>query len=131
MTRTDAASFRRDYTPPLLAYLNQPGEPGLHAAYELGRRAMRAELGILTIVRVHHEVLLEVLATARDARQARELTGSASDFLLETLASFEMTQRGFMSGQLLGGDGPAVRTVAADADHGSGRPRTRSRRARP
>jgi hypothetical protein len=97
---TSSDSFKRDYAPPLLAYLNRPTEKGLHAAYELGRRAMRAELGILTVVRVHHELFLDVLATARDVQHAEGLARSAAAFLLEALASFEMTQRGFMSGEV-------------------------------
>ena len=101
MTSPDEQSFERDYTPPFLAYLNRPTETGLHAAYQLGRRAMHAELGILTVVRVHHEVLMRVLATARDVRDAEELSRRAAAFLLEALASFEMTQRGFMSGEVL------------------------------
>jgi hypothetical protein len=116
MTRADAASFRRDYTPPLLAYLNRPEERALNAAYELGRRAMRAELGILTVVRVHHEVVLDVLSTARDVRHAEELATSASAFLLEALASFEMTQRGFMSGEALAPPDRSVRPVGRDGE---------------
>jgi len=91
--------FRRDYTPPFLAYLAHPEEKALHAAYELGRRAMRAELGLLTLVRVHHEVLLEVLTTANDVDEATSVVADASAFLSEALASFEMGQRGFMAGK--------------------------------
>jgi hypothetical protein len=105
--------FRRDYTPPLLAYLAQPQERTLLAAYELGRRAMTSELGLLTLVRVHHEVLLEVLATARDVEQARTLVAGASAFLAEALASFEMSQRGFMAGE---GRATPSRSVTARGD---------------
>jgi Phosphoserine phosphatase RsbU, N-terminal domain len=91
--------FRRDYTPPLLAHLGQPHERTLLSAYELGRRAMTAELGLLTLVRVHHDVLLEVLASARDVEEATALVSGASSFLAEALASFEMGQRGFMAGE--------------------------------
>jgi hypothetical protein len=91
--------LRRDYTPPLLAYLAHPEERGLLTAYELGRRAMDPELGLLTLVRVHHEVLHEVLLTVRDADEATSVVAKASAFLSEALASFEMGQRGFMAGE--------------------------------
>jgi hypothetical protein len=91
--------FQRDYTPPLLAYLGQPQERTLLAAYELGRRAMSAELGLLTLVRVHHEVLLEVLTSVRDVEEATSIVSGASSFLAEALAPFEMGQRGFMAGE--------------------------------
>jgi len=93
-------AFARDYTPPLLAYLARSDEKGLSAAYELGRRAMRLELGLLNVVRVHHLVLLDVLDTVHDSQEAHELVRKASTFLLEVLASFEMTQRAFMAGDV-------------------------------
>ena len=91
--RTGLESFERDYKPPLLAYLNRPTEKGLAAAYELGRQAMREEIGLLTLVQVHHDTFLEVLATARALEEAQRLAEVAAAFLLEALASFEMTQR--------------------------------------
>lgn len=97
----DVHTLARDYAPPLLAYLTQSDEKGLSAAYELGRRAMRDELGLLNVVRVHHQVLLGVLDTVQDPQEARELVRKASNFLLEVMASFEMTQRGFMAGDVL------------------------------
>ena len=107
----DVQPFARDYTPAFLAYLARSDEQGLSSAYELGRRAMTAELGLLTVVRVHHQVLLDVLETARDPREAHELVRKGGIFLLEAMASFEMTQRGFMAGDALRtaepGPGPA------------------------
>jgi len=94
-------AFARDYTPPLLAYLARADEPGLSAAYELGRRALQAGIGLLVLVRIHHQAIREVLATAQDAHEAQELITRASAFLLEALAPFEMTQRGFMAGDAL------------------------------
>ena len=90
--------LRRDYRPRFLAYLTRRDEDGLTAAYDLGRRSIRADIGLLDLVRVHHEVYVEVVATARDVDEARELAAAAAAFLLEALAPFEMTQRGFMAG---------------------------------
>jgi hypothetical protein len=96
--------FRRDYTPRFLAYLGRQDELGLRAAYELGRQAMRQDVGLLGLVRTHNEVLLDVLQTARSPEDAEATVRAASTFLLEALGCFEMTQRGFM-GRMTGADG--------------------------
>jgi hypothetical protein len=88
--------LRRDYTPPLLAYLTNRDESGLRAAYELGRDAMRRGVSLLDFVRVHNLVLADVLPTARTVPAACDLAQAASVFLLDALSSFEMAQRGFM-----------------------------------
>jgi hypothetical protein len=92
--------FRRDYTPPFLAYLTREDEAGLRDAYELGRRAMTRGVGILGLVDVHHRVLLDVLRTARTVESAVRTATAAAAFLVEALSSFEMTQRGFMVGEV-------------------------------
>ena len=102
------ADLRRDYTPRFHAYLARRDEAGLHSAYELGRRAMQAGVGLLELVRVHHEVYLAVMETARDLSQARDLSAAAAAYLSEALGPFEMTQRGFMAGDALEGRAPGT-----------------------
>jgi Phosphoserine phosphatase RsbU, N-terminal domain len=92
------ADLRRDYRPPFLSYLTNLDERGLTAAYDLGRRAMLRRLGLLELVRVHNEVYVEVVSEARTLSEAQGLARAAAAFLLEALAPFEMTQRGFMAG---------------------------------
>jgi hypothetical protein len=87
--------FRLDYTPLMLKYLSQRDETSLGLAYELGRDAMRASIGLLDVVRVHHEIFLEVLATARDTDEAQRIAGAASALLMDLIASFEMSHRAF------------------------------------
>ncbi len=70
---------------------------GLRSAYELGRVAMRRSVGLLDLVRIHNEVFLEAIGTARTPESARDVARAASTFLVEALSSFEMTQRGFMA----------------------------------
>ena len=85
----------------LLRYLAQRDEEGLQAAYELGRaRPAVSRLGLLDVVRVHNELFLEVLATAR-ARRRRPTTSHASSttLLIDLVASYDMSQRGFMDAQ--------------------------------
>ena len=95
MTSDAVARFGRDYAPALLQYLTQGGEPGRTSAYELGRRAIAEQLSILDLARIHHSVLLEVLKTHRTAPELEQIAQAASEFLVEALAVFEMTHRGF------------------------------------
>ena len=95
MTRDAEERFRRDYAPAFLQYLSEGSEPGRRAAYELGRRAIRDRLSILDLARIHHTVLLDVLKTHRTAPELEHIARAASEFLVEALAVFEMTQRGF------------------------------------
>ena len=106
--------FRRDYAPAFLQYLSERGEPGRRAAYELGRRAITEQLSVLDLTRIHHAMLLEVLRTHRTPRELEHIAQAASEFLVEALAVFEMTQRGFA--ELLV-DRP-VRPGAASPDRG-------------
>jgi MarR-like DNA-binding transcriptional regulator SgrR of sgrS sRNA len=87
--------FRRDYAPTFLQYLSQRSEPGRRAAYELGRRAITEQLSVLDLTRIHHGMLLAVLRTHRTPRELEHIAQAASEFLVEVLAVFEMTQRGF------------------------------------
>jgi hypothetical protein len=92
------AEFRRNYRPPFLAYLVREDEAGRQAAYELGREAMSRGVGLIGLVTVHNEVFLDVVSTERTAESASTTARAAGAFLVEALASFEMTQRGFMDG---------------------------------
>ena len=104
MTGDPVARFRRDYVPAFLQYLSAGGEPGRKRAYELGRRAIGEHLSILDLARIHHSVLLEVLKTHRTPQELEHIAQAASEFLVEALAVFEMTQRGFT--ELLTADRP-------------------------
>ena len=97
--------LRRDYTPKFLSYLTHQDENGLSAAYELGRQSMHKNIGLLDLVRVHSEVYVHVMSTVRSLEEAQHLARAASTFLCEALACFEMTQRGFMAGDVLEGSG--------------------------
>ena len=90
---------RLDYAPLMLRYLTQRDESGLQAAYELGREAMSESVGVLDLVRVHNDVFLGVLATARDVDEARSLAEAASMLLIDFVAAFEMPHRGFLERQ--------------------------------
>jgi Phosphoserine phosphatase RsbU, N-terminal domain len=96
MTGDSYERFRRDYAPVFLQYLTERSERGRKAAYELGRRAIGQQLSVLDIAQIHHTVLLDVLRTHRTPHDLEQIAEAASEFLVETLAMFELTQRGFM-----------------------------------
>jgi hypothetical protein len=88
--------FRLDYAPLLLRHLAQRDESGLQAAYDLGRRAMEESVGLLDVVRVHNDLVLEVVSTVRDLDEVTDVTQAAATLLIDLVASFEVAQRGFM-----------------------------------
>ena len=95
MTGDAYERFRRDYAPVFLQYLSERGERGRRAAYELGRRAIGEQLSVLDLARIHHGILLDVLKTHQSSQELEHIAQAASEFLVEALAVFEMTQRGF------------------------------------
>ena len=88
--------LRQDYAAAFLGYLTRRDETGLRAAYELGRRAVSHPVGLLNLVHVHHEVLMEILHTARTSDEVQDVGDAAAAFLVEALTSFQMTQRGYL-----------------------------------
>ena len=98
LTMTDLEGLARNYRTAFLRYLPRQEEAALAAAYQLGRSAVAAGVSILELVRVHHEVLLEVLADT-PAAELPGLVAAASDFFLEVLAPYDMAQRGFLEGR--------------------------------
>jgi len=92
------AGFREEYEAALRGYLEAPGEAGLQAAYELGRRAIHAGLSVLDLASAHEEVLVEALRGVSDALGAIEseiVAIGAHAFLRESLSPFDMASRGF------------------------------------
>jgi hypothetical protein len=88
---TPLADLQLDYRAAFLRHLGHPEEPARHAGYELGRAALASGISLLEVVRVHHDVLI---ATLRDSRsdEVPDVAAAASDFLLEVLASYDMSQ---------------------------------------
>ena len=82
----------RDYRAAFLRYLSRHEESSLTAGYQLGRSALAAERSLLEVVRVHHEVLVEVLRDT-PGNEVPEVARAASDFLTEVLASYDMARR--------------------------------------
>lgn len=79
-------SLQRRYEEALREYMLHGGEAHLHHAYDLGRCASKAGLGVLDLVRLHHST-----AGGGPSREA----GRTEAFLLEALSPFEAMHRGF------------------------------------
>lgn len=94
---TDLARVHLDYKAAFLRYLPRREEAALHVGYKLGRAAVSDGLSILDLVEVHHAVLLEVLEDTR-GEDVGQVAAAASEFLLEALATYDMTQRGLLPG---------------------------------
>ena len=92
MTTLD--DVRRSYRAAFLRYLARGDEAPLHSGYELGRAAVAGGINVLQLAHVHHEILIEALESTREADVTAVAT-AASEFLLEVLAPYDMTQRGF------------------------------------
>jgi hypothetical protein len=90
------ARLRLDYRSAFVGYLSRRGEPQLSSAYEIGRRAIAAGVGLLDVVQVHNAVTLDLLRAAPTAEGRLDVAEAAAAFLVEVLASSEMTQRGFL-----------------------------------
>jgi hypothetical protein len=88
---TGRAEFRAAYTAALAAYLADGDEAPRRAAYELGRDAVAAELGLMDVADAHHDAILAALGAGVSPEAA---TLAAADLFLETLSAFEMLRRG-------------------------------------
>jgi light-regulated signal transduction histidine kinase (bacteriophytochrome) len=95
-----------DYAANLRAYLEEPGESALAAAYELGRTAMDNGAGVVDVVGAHAEAVESIL----DGSPADAISARSIPFLVECLAPLEMAHRGFMEANR------ALQTLNADLE---------------
>jgi hypothetical protein len=92
---TVLGALTRDYRAAFLRYLPRREEAALNNGYELGRGAVTAGVSLLDLARIHHEILLDVLRNTR-AEDVTDLAAAASEFFVEVLATYDMTQRGLL-----------------------------------
>jgi hypothetical protein len=90
------ARLRLDYRSAFIGYLSRRGEAQLSSAYEIGRQAIAAGIGLLELVQVHNAVTLDLLRSAAGEADRLDVAEAAGAFLVEVLAASEMTQRGFL-----------------------------------
>lgn len=82
------------YLAALRAYLDEPGEPTLRAAYELGRETVGHHRGLLDLSMSHGDALSTLLEEAVPTGHAGPTVRAAGEFFLECISAFEMVQRG-------------------------------------
>jgi Phosphoserine phosphatase RsbU, N-terminal domain len=84
--------FAADYADALQRYVRRPEEDGLYAGYRLGRRALDDQISLLDLLTIHHQALAPICAG--DELPVAEGLALAARFISQTLAPFEMVQRG-------------------------------------
>ena len=92
---TELEALALDYRAAFLRYLPRREEAALTTAYELGRAAVESGISLLELVRIHHDIWIGVLEDT-PAEDVAEVASGASEFLLEVLAPYDMTQRGLL-----------------------------------
>jgi hypothetical protein len=88
--------LRRNYHAAFLRYLPSGDEAALAEGYRIGRSAVSDGLNILDLAQVHHDVLRKVLRTSSQ-EELDDVITAASAFLVEVLATYEMTRRGYFA----------------------------------
>ncbi len=93
--RRAVQDLAEQYSSLLRAYLDTPSEALRERAYQLGVEAISRGQGVLDVAAAHQEALPRILAQARTPEETEEGAARAAEFLMETLAPFEMTHRGY------------------------------------
>jgi PAS domain-containing protein len=83
-----------EYTAALQDYLSWSGEAALQRGYELGRRALGRNLGVLDMAAIHQDALLKALLEVLSADESGLIARRAADFFMEALSPHEMSRRG-------------------------------------
>jgi signal transduction histidine kinase len=89
------------YSAALKGYLAGQGEEALLRAYETGREAVAAKLGVLEMSAVHQVALVQVLLERLPKEESERLARLAADFSAESLVPFELTARGTREANLM------------------------------
>ena len=96
MSEAGKEGLMKEYREALREHVSQPSETTLERAYEMGRSALAARLGVLEITQVHLEAArAEEAAAETNGHLASERVSRAEQFFLESLTPFEMTHRAF------------------------------------
>jgi hypothetical protein len=83
----------RRYAEGLERFLRDRSERALRVAYELGREAVQTDVSMLDLAACHNAALARMLEK-ESPDGAAAVAEAAGDFLIESLAAFEMVQRG-------------------------------------
>ena len=89
-----ASRLAQEYAAAMRDYLAGCGEVALRRAYEAGRRALSEGLGVLEMVAVHQESVIDALASQPHKRDQEQILRQAISCFAESLSPFEMVLRG-------------------------------------
>jgi Phosphoserine phosphatase RsbU, N-terminal domain len=87
------ATFANSYQHGLREFVRDRSERRLQVAYELGRTAVQMGLGVLDVA-FEHTRGLAAITRSQSTTPVADVVEAAGEFLIESLASFEMVQRG-------------------------------------
>src|SRR5690606_30402055 len=87
--------LRRRYTALLERYLSHREEEDLLRIYHLGREAVVKEVGLLSVVEMHHAALCDVLDAMPPDADRTACCDIAGTVLSEFLSPYEMSSRGY------------------------------------
>ncbi len=90
------ADFADEYSRLLEEFMEEPGEPLLMWANELGKRALDNDIGLLDVAAAHESKLADMIKRT-PVRDRQDVIEKTEQVLLECLAGFEMSVRGFWS----------------------------------
>ncbi len=91
----EPGSIEDRYLSCLMDYLKGEEESALTCAYELGRLANIQDLSMLELLSAHQSALDSAIRTIKTRSEILHITRIAHRVLAESLASYEMTNRGF------------------------------------
>jgi signal transduction histidine kinase len=83
------------YPTSLHDYLGGAGESALQQAYQIGRRALEAGIGLVAIADIHHACLRTLLAQTLGSDERDRIVSAAAQFFAECISPYEMTYGGF------------------------------------
>jgi signal transduction histidine kinase len=89
-----------EYFSALEAYLDGAGELALQRAYEIGRSALGAGVGVVELARMHHAALENILVRNLSPEEKIQKVKAAADFFAEAVSPFEMAYLGFREASL-------------------------------
>ncbi len=96
MTASQRDLLARQYASAVQIYLSGGEEAALERAYEIGREAVSAGIGLLEMTAIQREVLATTLRERAPADDAARLTERMMDFFGECMGAFEMVYRGYL-----------------------------------
>jgi signal transduction histidine kinase len=83
------------YPTSLHDYLGGAGESALQQAYQIGRRALEAGMGLVAIADIHHACLRTLLTQTLESDERDRIVSGAAQFFAECISPYEMTYGGF------------------------------------